>query len=76
MGKLLFIVIIVVLVYWIIRTRKSNKKQIIELLPDASEDMVCCEHCGVHLPENESIASQGIFFCSEEHRQNYLNSEP
>ena len=36
---------------------------------EASEDMVRCAHCGVHLPRSESIVSQGEFFCSNEHRQ-------
>lgn len=75
MGKIIFIAIIVLLVYWIIKSKKTEKKQITELLPDASEDMVCCKHCGVHLPKKESIASQGIFFCSDDHRHKYLNSK-
>lgn len=33
------------------------------------EDMVCCAHCGVHLPRSESIVSNGESFCTNEHRQ-------
>ena len=33
----------------------------------APEDMVCCTHCGVHLPRSESHASGEKFFCSEDH---------
>lgn len=44
----------------------------------ASEDMVRCAHCGVHLPRGEAIVSaakspgdksQDEFFCTHEHRQ-------
>ena len=31
------------------------------------EPMVQCAYCGVHLPESESVESQGQFFCSQAH---------
>jgi len=34
-----------------------------------AERMVVCEHCGVHLPESESLHVGGRHFCSEEHRR-------
>ena len=33
------------------------------------EQMVACAHCGLHVPESESVRSAGEFFCSEEHRR-------
>ena len=33
------------------------------------ERMVVCEHCGVHLPESESLLVGERRFCSEEHRR-------
>jgi late competence protein required for DNA uptake (superfamily II DNA/RNA helicase) len=33
----------------------------------AAEDMVSCEICGTHTPKQEAIATQGKFYCSEEH---------
>jgi uncharacterized protein len=30
--------------------------------------MVVCAHCGVHLPQSDSIAANGAHFCSEAHR--------
>lgn len=33
------------------------------------ERMVACAHCGVHIPESESLASLGNHYCSEEHRR-------
>jgi uncharacterized protein len=35
-----------------------------------------CAYCGVHIPEGESTQSQGQYFCSEAHRDSYLQSKP
>lgn len=37
--------------------------------PSEPERMVACAHCGVHIPESESLASLGSHYCSEEHRR-------
>lgn len=37
--------------------------------PQRTISMVQCEHCGVHLPENEAIIRQGHIWCSPEHEQ-------
>lgn len=34
-----------------------------------AEDMVICAHCGVHLPQSDSLRLGNRFFCSEEHRR-------
>lgn len=74
MGKLILIIIIVLLAYWIIKARKHTNTET-ESLTDASEDMVRCSHCGVHLPESESIVSKGKYFCSDKHYQKHLESK-
>lgn len=33
------------------------------------ERMVACAHCGIHLPESESVTSGAKHYCSEEHRR-------
>jgi len=74
LGKLIFIIIIVLLAYWIIKARKQPNTKT-ESLTDASEDMVRCVHCGVHLPESESIVSKGKYFCSDKHYHKHIESE-
>ena len=32
-----------------------------------TEAMVRCAHCGVHLPESETITKEGVSFCSQAH---------
>lgn len=71
MGKFILIILIVLIVYWLIKSRKPTSTDT-ESLTDASEDMVRCAHCGVHLPESESITSDGNYFCSKDHYQKYL----
>jgi uncharacterized protein len=32
------------------------------------ERMVACAHCGVNLPQSDSVSESGRFFCNDEHR--------
>lgn len=76
MAKILLVVLGLLLAYWILRSyrrridRGEGRPQ-----AGASEDMVRCEHCGVHLPRSESIASQGRFFCSPEHQREHHSGQ-
>ena len=76
MGRILFFTLIIILLFWVIRSyRRSLKKREEEHGDPPSlegEDMVRCAHCGVHLPRSESITSEGDFFCSDEHRRLHL----
>ncbi|MCH9638059.1 MAG: preprotein translocase subunit YajC [Betaproteobacteria bacterium] len=72
-GKLIFFVIIALLIYWIIKSRQPEDTET-DSPSEAIEDMVRCTHCGVHLPKSESIASDDLFFCSDEHRHQHLEA--
>lgn len=81
MGKIIFFAIIFLLLYWVIKNKfatnnKNKEPKETALLPDAAEEMVCCKHCGVHLPEEHSVAIDGNFFCSDDHHQKFLDSQP
>jgi len=39
------------------------------------EDMVRCDHCGVHLPRSESLTTRGNFYCSADHQRQHLKSD-
>ena len=71
MAKLLLIVIVGVVVYFIVRSYARSVAKSAGQTPRArpGEDMVRCAQCGVHLPKSESIVTHGKFFCSEEHRR-------
>lgn len=66
--RILVLIAIGLLLYVIIgnflRNNKSssNKKTI-------TEKMVRCEHCGLHVIEQEAIAANNKYYCSEEHQK-------
>ena len=66
MSKLLTFVLLAVIVYLVLRSvgRKRSRP------PDAppAQEMVACAHCGVNLPESESVKSGDYHYCCEQHR--------
>lgn len=69
MSRLLFLVAVVGLVYWLLKRFRNSATPVNK--PVASEDMVSCAQCGVHQPKSESVAAAGKFFCCDEHRRQY-----
>ena len=37
-----------------------------------SGNMVACHYCSVHVPENDAIAHEQLWFCSESHKDKFL----
>jgi uncharacterized protein len=66
MGRLLLLAAIVVVVYLLIRAFRGKTPPARD--NPATEDMVRCERCGLHLPRSESVESGGHFYCGIEHR--------
>ena len=66
MGKILLLAIAVWLIFKVLKqyTQSVNKT---EEPQSASEDMVKCAHCGIHLPKSDSLLIKGEFFCCEAH---------
>ena len=67
MGKLILIVLVFVLAWWLLKKYRRSLMREDSPRSGATEDMVRCEHCGVHLPRSESHTSSGKYFCSEDH---------
>ena len=69
MSRLLFLLAAIAVVYWLLKSyRKQSPKQDV---PPATEDMVRCAQCGVHLPKSESILVGGNFYCCDAHRREH-----
>ena len=68
MSKLLLLILVVLAAWWLVRViRRSNAAK---AAPEpAPEQMVTCNHCGLHLPQGEAIAEGEKFFCCDEHRR-------
>ena len=65
MSRLIFFFAIISVVYLLI---KSYSKKSTLQSPAHDEKMVCCAHCGLYLPEKESIRAGEVSFCCAEHR--------
>ncbi|HYC44064.1 MAG TPA: PP0621 family protein [Burkholderiales bacterium] len=70
------LVLVLVAAYWIFKAykRKAGSASRGARRGRTAEDMVRCAQCGVHLPRSESLASEGAFFCTPEHRR--LHQKP
>ena len=66
MGKFILTVAVFFLAWWLLR-RYLRSLPRDEAPRAAAEDMVRCDHCGVHLPRSESRASGEKFFCKDGH---------
>jgi uncharacterized protein len=64
--RLLLLAVLFYVVYaWLRRTVASTRA------PNRAapqENMVACAHCGVCLPQSESVSTGGRFYCGDEHR--------
>lgn len=73
MAKLIFFLLLVVVALLVLKSigRASARKGEAENEPGhgPAERMVRCAHCGVNLPQSESLAADGKYFCCEEHRR-------
>ncbi|CCN16833.1 putative exported protein [Bordetella bronchiseptica MO211] len=72
MGKLIFWFVVILAVLFIARlagARAASKRAPrAEPAPDAaSQPMVRCAHCGVHLPRAEAVLLGGQTWCSSDH---------
>ena len=71
MSRLLVVVVIFIAIYLLLKYYRKQMPKKDVLGEDASkrrENMVRCEHCGVHLPKGESIMVDHKHYCSEAHR--------
>jgi len=65
MSRLILLFAIAAVIYLLF---KSYRKDVPQDEAKGVEDMVRCEHCGVHLPVSESIRDGERIFCSASHR--------
>ncbi|WP_419634175.1 PP0621 family protein, partial [Thiolapillus sp.] len=64
--KIIFLLASAGLIWWIVRTLRNSR-------PSTSKpkikNMVSCDYCGLHVPEDECIRQNGHNYCSREHAQ-------
>ncbi|MFI8482507.1 PP0621 family protein [Pseudomonas sp. NPDC078700] len=65
--RLLFLLAIIAMVYWLWRRFIQAKHAAKPVKPAKPEPMVRCANCGVHLPREHALASGPQWFCSTAH---------
>jgi uncharacterized protein len=66
--KYLLLVAIVAVIWWALKKRPPRSGKRTAPAARDPEQMVVCAHCGVHLPQSDSVAENGAYFCSDAHR--------
>ena len=65
MSRLIFIIVIIALVYWLFKSYR--KKVLKQEEPPKTQEMVGCAHCGINVPKNESLLVDGQYYCCAAH---------
>ena len=74
--RLLIIAGILWLIYtWLRKALTHQQSTSTQEIHPATQVMKQCAYCHVHIPEGESTQSQGYFFCSEQHRNLFLQQK-
>lgn len=86
MGFIIFRLIIFIGIIWLgIRLLKAyNQKKLESQQKDEqvkhqstdSEQMVQCRYCNLHLPQNDAVKHESLWFCCHEHRDHFLDNGP
>jgi uncharacterized protein len=67
MIRFLLLAAIICVVYVWLKGAGARARNAAAAVPP-QENMVTCAHCGVHLPQSDSVAAGARFYCTEEHR--------
>ena len=68
MKLLLLILVVLVGAAWWRHHKRDKTPPTSPAENPSTERMVHCDHCGLHLPQTDAIAADGVFFCSKEHQ--------
>jgi uncharacterized protein len=68
--RILLLIAIGLLLYVII-SHLVRKSRLEKLSAPHSQKMVKCSHCGVHVAEIESLQKGNLFFCSQQHLDDF-----
>ncbi|HVL00311.1 MAG TPA: PP0621 family protein [Dongiaceae bacterium] len=71
LTRLIFIAVLVAAAWFLYRKYVTGKKIDIPGTGKNQALMRKCAHCGIHLPETESVQLEGLHFCSEAHKLEY-----
>ncbi|MDX9944394.1 MAG: PP0621 family protein [Azonexus sp.] len=67
--KVVLLVLVLLAAYWLFWGRRGGDPKESGKHVAGTEKMVVCAYCRLHIPQGESIASEGRHYCCDEHRQ-------
>lgn len=67
--KYLLLIAFAAVIWWVWKKRSQQPAERSAPVSAAPEQMVSCAHCGVFLPQSDGIIDEGVYFCTEAHRQ-------
>ena len=75
MTRFLLLIVLIAVVFYKLTGRRNARPAERESAPKASQEMVRCARCGMHLPADESFPGRGGAFCSAAHRAEFENGQ-
>jgi len=86
MGFIIFRLIIFIGIVWLgLRFLKIYNQKKIEAqrnhqpqddVSQESQQMVQCRYCNLHLPQNDAVKHESLWFCCHEHKKHFLDNGP
>ncbi len=76
MAKILLLALVFAVAFWLLRRYRRHIDRDPSRNPaSATEDMVRCARCGIHIPRAEGVAAEeDRYFCSAEHEREFRNA--
>ena len=68
--RLIVIALIIYLVFQMFKRWAQNKNSASSKKQEKLKNMVQCEVCQLHLPEDEALQRDGLYYCSQAHLDN------
>ncbi|WP_089959637.1 PP0621 family protein [Limnohabitans sp. 2KL-3] len=68
MKYLLLILLVLVVIWALKRNRRDTPAPPPQDSPNQPSNMVACTHCGIHLPQDETVNGEKGVYCSTDHR--------
>ena len=68
MKYLILIAVVFGVIWWLKLSRPAKPSASSSAADTGPQPMVRCAHCGLHLPQNEAIASANAVYCGQAHR--------
>jgi uncharacterized protein len=65
--RILILIAIALLLYLVIASFLRKQKRQQSELDSPAEKMVTCQHCGLHILEEEAVQAANKFYCSASH---------